>query len=167
MHNRKPISSHNFFEVGGIKINTSSPIQLHMIHQPTVHVWTKFQLCRPLNPWEKRDEFYYIWKLYRGYLLFLGEYQIYFIECVEKISSFTSVYWMISLSFFSDMHWFHCLVYNKSYFKPKLKITHQLTVHLCCNFSVFSSYFLCFVVQICHQGVRGFCTNVEKLEIRE
>ena len=28
----------------------------------------------------------------RGYLLFLGEYQIYFIECVEKISNFTSAY---------------------------------------------------------------------------
>ena len=28
--------------------------------------------------------------IYRGYLLFLGEYQIYFIECVENISNFTS-----------------------------------------------------------------------------
>ena len=27
-------------------------------------------------------------KKYRGYLLFLGEYQIYFIECVENISIF-------------------------------------------------------------------------------
>ena len=26
----------------------------------------------------------------RGYLLFCGEYQIYFIECVENISNFTS-----------------------------------------------------------------------------
>ena len=26
----------------------------------------------------------------RGYLLFLGEYQIYFIECVENIRNFTS-----------------------------------------------------------------------------
>ena len=29
-----------------------------MIHQPTVHVWTKFQLCVPLSPWEKKDEFF-------------------------------------------------------------------------------------------------------------
>ena len=36
-----------------------------MIHQPTVHVWTKFQLCVPLSPWEKRDDFFYIWKLER------------------------------------------------------------------------------------------------------
>ena len=28
--------------------------------------------------------------IYRGYLLFLGEYQIYFIECVENIRIFTS-----------------------------------------------------------------------------
>ena len=30
------------------------------------------------------------YKIYRGYLLVLGEYQIYFIECVENISNFTS-----------------------------------------------------------------------------
>ena len=31
------------------------------------------------------------WKtINRGYLLFLGEYQIYIIECVENISNFTS-----------------------------------------------------------------------------
>ena len=29
-------------------------------------------------------------KINRGYLLFLGEYQIYFIECDENISKFTS-----------------------------------------------------------------------------
>ena len=29
-----------------------------MIHQPTVHVWTKFQLCVPLSPWEKKDDFF-------------------------------------------------------------------------------------------------------------
>ena len=28
--------------------------------------------------------------IYRGNLLFLGEYQMYFIECVENISNFTS-----------------------------------------------------------------------------
>ena len=28
--------------------------------------------------------------MYRGYLLFFGEYQIYFIECVEIIRNFTS-----------------------------------------------------------------------------
>ena len=36
-----------------------------MIHQPTVHVWTKFQLCVPLSPWEKTGEFFYTWKLER------------------------------------------------------------------------------------------------------
>ena len=36
-----------------------------MIHQPTVHVWTMFQLCVPLNPGEKTDEVFYIWKLER------------------------------------------------------------------------------------------------------
>ena len=46
-------------------INTGSLIQVYMLHQPTVHVWTKFQLCVPLCPWEKRDEIFYTWKLER------------------------------------------------------------------------------------------------------
>ena len=34
--------------------------------------------------------FYKIGQRYRGYLIFWGEYQIYFIECDENISKFTS-----------------------------------------------------------------------------
>ena len=33
----------------------------------------------------------YMYEINRGYILFLGEYQIYFIECVENISNFKSV----------------------------------------------------------------------------
>ena len=29
-----------------------------LIHQPTVLVWTKFQLCVPVSPCEKKDEFF-------------------------------------------------------------------------------------------------------------
>ena len=34
-----------------------------MIHQPTVHVWTKFQLRVLLSPWEKRDEIFWYLKI--------------------------------------------------------------------------------------------------------
>ena len=37
-------------------ISSSTLIQVHTIHLPTVHVCTKFHLCMPHNSWEKSDE---------------------------------------------------------------------------------------------------------------
>ena len=37
-------------------INRNSLILVYTIQTPTVHVYTKFQLCRPYSSWEKCDE---------------------------------------------------------------------------------------------------------------
>ena len=44
----------------------------------------------PARDNRSRDNESRLTSIHRGYLLFLGEYQIYFIECVENISDFTS-----------------------------------------------------------------------------
>ena len=51
-----------------------------------------FEMLPEIHTMETRDFLQYIIhsQIYRGYLLFRGEYQIYFIECVEIISNFTS-----------------------------------------------------------------------------
>ena len=49
--------------------------------------------CFRLSPCQKTDTCNIVTSvngIYRGCLLFLSEYQIYFIECVENISNFTS-----------------------------------------------------------------------------
>ena len=46
------------------------------LHKPDLHICSKLHLITK--------------ETYRGFLLFLGEYQIYFIKCVENISYFLS-----------------------------------------------------------------------------
>ena len=60
------------------------------------------------------------WQINRGYLLFLGEYQIYFIECVENIRIFRSAqYSSVKILMFSTHEmkyiWYIC-IYRKSKF---------------------------------------------------
>ena len=53
------------------------------------------------------------WKIYRGYLLFWGEYQIYFIECFENIRIFTSAQHQWKFRCFQLTRWNIFGIYRK------------------------------------------------------
>ena len=50
---------------------------------------------------------------YRGYLLFWGEYQIFFIECLENISNFTSALHELNCWYFQHTRWNIFGIYRK------------------------------------------------------
>ena len=79
-------------------ISRNSLILVYTIHPPTVHVWTKFQLCRPYSSWEKCAKNVSKKKVYKHTNIF-----------TEKTKTISSLYTLYSGGIIK--HWVYCEYY--------------------------------------------------------